>query len=151
MFTFRKNERLSGFRLRKLLFTRGKQEFIYPFRVRYMSFTEEELSELGSDKMPLPRSARFQYPAKCLVSVSRHNFRKASGRNRIKRLIKEAYRKNKTPFYAFLKDKGVYCMLALIYVGKREPGYLETENSIKEVLNRLMLILEKDRECKGSN
>ncbi len=122
--------------MRDLLFTRGKQDFCYPFRIKYMIFSDSAKGK-GSD--------HFHYPAKCLISVSRHNFRKASGRNRIKRLTREAYRKNKKAFYAFLKQRELRCTIALIYVAKEELDYSEIENRLGECLKRVMLLIDRGR------
>ncbi len=162
MQTFKKSERLCTFRLKELLFSQGKGFFVYPFRiVYYLISTEnleplfykddgvvfegnaEQLNEYIAGQNPswphrqLPPTAFFHQPAKMMVSVPRKNFKKATDRNRIKRLVKESYRKNKTDFYTFLKSRDLRCLLAFVYTGREILPYGETENKITLTLQKL--------------
>jgi len=143
MHTFKKNERLGNFRLRQLLFTRGKHFFHYPFRVVWLCFPREELPKVFPGKM-IPSNARFTYPSKFLVSVPRRNFNKAVHRNRVKRLVREAFRKNKNSFYSFLDRKNACCLLGMIYAGKNMPDYAATMRSVREVLDILAERIDKE-------
>jgi ribonuclease P protein component len=120
MQTFRKEERLSSTKLIELLFSSGQSFTISPFRVIWMKYDE-------------PLSA----PARLLVSVSKKYHKRAVDRNLIKRRIREAYRRNKSPFYSFLAGRGEYCLLALIYTGLQLKPSWEIEEKIISVLNRL--------------
>jgi len=143
MHTFKKNERLGNYRLRQVLFTQGRHLFHYPFRVHWFCFPREECTQLFSDKS-VHESARFSYPAKFLVSVSRRKKAKAVTRNRVKRVIKEAYRKNKSSFYSFLDKKQACCLLGMIYVGKEMPTYAHTVGAVQEILAMLAERIEKE-------
>ncbi len=143
MHTFKKNERLGNYRLQQILFTRGKHFFHYPFRVVYFCCPKNEMAHLYPEPL-MPGSARFRYPAKLLVGVSRKNIRKAVNRNRIKRLVKEGYRKNKSLFYPFLERKQACCLLGMIYVGREMPAYEHTKDSLQEALAMLTERIDKE-------
>ncbi len=96
-----------------------------------------------SDK-DVPGSARFRYPAKFLVSVSRRTKASAVTRNRVKRVVKEAYRKNKSSFYSFLDKKQACCLLGMIYVGKEMPTYAPAVVTLQEILAILAERIEKE-------
>jgi len=162
MQTFRKSERLCTFRLKELLFSQGQGFFVYPFRIVYYLISEDNLEPLfykddgmiyegNAEQLPelmarqnpsgphrqLPPTAFFHQPAKMMVSVPRKNFKKATDRNRIKRLVKESYRKNKSDFYTFLKSRDLRCLLAFVYTASEILPYSETENKIKLTLQKL--------------
>lgn len=162
MQTFRKSERLCTFRMKELLFNQGQGFFVYPFRIVYYLISTENLEPLfykndgmvyegNAEQLPgqnaaqnpswphrqLPPSAFFQQPVKMMVSVPRKNFKKATDRNYIKRLVKESYRKNKSDFYTFLKSRDLRCLLAFVYTGREILPYNETENKIKLTLQKL--------------
>lgn len=57
-------------------------------------------------------------PAQVLISVPKKNFKKAHDRNRIKRQLREVYRKNKSILYNSLTSKQQQACFLLGYVGK---------------------------------
>ncbi len=141
MYTYKKSERLGSVRLKKLLFAKGEHLFVYPFKVLFFVDGPGYPGLSWPGKRPLPPAAVFSYPAKCLVAVPGRLFKKAVERNRIRRLVKEAYRKNKSPFYTFLQGRGSHCLLAFIYVSKKTLPYSAIEEAVtaalKEVQNRI--------------
>lgn len=68
-----------------------------------------------------------------LISVSKKKIKKASGRNYIKRRIKESYRLNKH----LLKADGF--ILGFIFVGKPEMSFSEMEPRLIQILEKLSL------------
>ncbi len=88
----------------------------------------------------LPQSAVFIFPAKAIFTVSKKNVKNASDRNHIKRLVKEAYRKNKSSFYSFLKEKGLLCLVAFNYIGTQPP---KQENIEKHLVVSLQNIIKE--------
>ncbi len=69
------------------------------------------------------------YP-EILISVSKRSFKKAVDRNRIKRLIREAYRLQKTP----LPGK---TYMAFLFTGKEVPGFGQVERAVGAILDKL--------------
>ncbi len=137
MDTLKKNERLGNFYLREILFRRGKHMFHYPFLVIYLCSPQDDLSQWFTSRKRIASNARFDYPAKCLVGVSRRKIKKAVSRNRIKRLTREAYRQNKRDFYAFLKEKECVCMMAFIYTSVKMPAYRDIEGAVQTALETI--------------
>ena len=123
--TFRKEERLKSSKVIKLLFSSGKSFFVHPFKVNW-----QLREEMG------------RYPARILVSVSKKNFRKASERNHLKRLCREAYRNNKYVLYNFLEEKEIQCDFSIIYTGKDPESYSIIEKKIITLIQRFISELE---------
>jgi len=77
-------------------------------------------------------------PAQAGFSASRKLFPKAVDRNRIKRLMREAYRLQKTNFYALLEEKKLRLALMLIFTGRQIPGFHRMEQSVAAALDSLI-------------
>ena len=75
------------------------------------------------------------------VGVSSRNFKKSVDRNRIKRMIREAYRLQKLLLQNGLKDKNGELHIFIIYTGKEIPEYAEVHNKMKKVLDKLFGII----------
>lgn len=136
MQTLSKSERLGNFRLQKMLFSEGGSFFCHPFRVVYLVLKPE-------DEKP-ETSALFTHPVKTLFSVPARNIRKATARNRVKRLMKESYRKNKSGFYTFLNHRHEVCLLGLIYSVRQILPYREMESKIRLSLHKLEEAIQKN-------
>jgi len=65
------------------------------------------------------------------VSVPKRNFKRAVDRNRIKRLLREAYRNHKPS----VADGQQSYALMLIYIGKQKMDFSELSAKVEEVLN----------------
>lgn len=117
-YKFPKKERLSSKKMIDALFAKGASFHIYPFMVKYMP------SDEGVDCH------------KVLVSVSKKRFKRAVDRNRVKRLVKEAYRLQK-PHHLHALPEGKYWTIAYIYVGKKIHAYSMIEKKLIQSLRRL--------------
>lgn len=125
-YTFKKEERLCSIRLIQSLFHNGSSFVVYPFRVVYM---------------PVPL---LEVPAKVLVSVSKRRFKQAVIRNRLKRLMREAYRLEKqSDLYPFLHEHSLHLCLALQYVGQEELPLPLLREKMTKVFGRLKDELSK--------
>jgi ribonuclease P protein component len=121
--TLGKNERLKSRKLIEQLFSEGNKFGISPFRIFYLYKEEKKmLLQFG-------------------VGVSSRNFKKSVDRNRIKRMIREAYRIQKLLLQNALKDKNGALHIFIIYTGKEIPEYAEVHNKMKKVLDKLYSII----------
>ena len=116
-FTFRKSARLSRKKHIKELFEEGSSFFIFPFKVLYR---EDPQHLLPSNQV--------------LISVPKKFNKSAVKRNKIKRLIREAYRLNQH-ILSEASDKKYF--IAYIYVSGDILQYKEVENKLNKVLIRL--------------
>jgi ribonuclease P protein component len=121
--TFKKEERLSEKKLIESLFKDGKTFYKFPFKVFYYKLEEAEA-----------------YPAKVLISVSKRNFKRAVDRNHIKRLVREAYRKNKNILCEASNTENCRTtwVIGLIHTGNVIPEYEEVEKKIILILQELL-------------
>ena len=104
------------------LFEEGKGFSLYPFRVVVHLYDAENQEDA------LPR---------ILVSVSKKRFHHAIKRNRVKRLIRESWRKNKSELMKLCKEHNITLDVALVYNATVILKYGEIEEKMKKVVERL--------------
>jgi len=121
MQTFKKEERLCKNKIIKILFEEGKKFHVYPFKIIWM--------DIESDS---------KYPARILISVSKRFFKKAVDRNKIRRQIREVYRKNKSLFYEYLSRQKKQCVFTILYTDSAFIPFIELEKKIIIILQRLI-------------
>ncbi len=80
--TFKKQERLKKRKLIEQLFAEGKSITVFPIKLVYLQIDHQS-----------------PYKIQAGVSASKRNFKKAVDRNKLKRLLREVYRKNKYLIY----------------------------------------------------
>ena len=83
---------------------------------------------------------------KLLITVSKRHLKRAVDRNKVKRLVREAYRNNKNSFLASYKNNESSLMFGLIYNAKTILSYAEIEKKIILILQRL---IEQDEQAAG--
>ena len=118
--TFPKAEHLCGKTAIDKLYAEGKAFLSYPVRIVFRAAQKEEV------------------PARCLVNAPKKKFKHATDRNRIKRQIREAYRKNKHELYQLLEEKDYQLHLAITYIGDKIEPSAFIEKKIKVALARLI-------------
>jgi len=113
-FTFGKPEKLKSRKLIGKLFEEGKSVKKFPIRLVYLQTDHTS-----------------NFPIQAAFSVPKRNFKKAVDRNRIKRLLREAYRHEKGALYEQLETPYIFMFT---FIGKQEPTYLEVQQKIQHVL-----------------
>lgn len=85
-------------------------------------------------------------PVQVLIAVPKKNLRHAVDRNRMKRLIREAYRLNKHKIPDEYSKAGKHLDIAFIFLGKQPVSQAETVAAINVLLDRLIAKHEKNSE-----
>ena len=127
--TLKKKERLKSRKQIEALFQSGKSFMLFPFKVYYQFGT-------GDNTLP-PNCLRFG------IGVGARNFKKASDRNRIKRLAREAYRLQKTVLQEKLVKSRQHLALFFIYTGKELPDFAVVSVKMKLILERLIKMTDE--------
>lgn len=127
MFTFKKEERLSSRKQIGELIDKGSSFFLYPFRIVWL-------------EVDTPST----YPAQLLISVSKKRFKRAVDRNRIKRLIREAYRLQKEEaLYSWYRSSNKTLLMMVSYTGKT----IFTAKEVADKLNNCLLRFREKHEA----
>ncbi|MBI1221080.1 MAG: hypothetical protein GC180_00625 [Bacteroidetes bacterium] len=125
-FFFRKEERLSGLKPVQRLFTEKTGSiFIYPLRVNFLLHQDEDAP-----------------PLRVLLLASKKRFRRANVRNRVKRVLREVYRKNSHDLREALTSKNKKIDLSISFVGEKDMGSHEVEQIFLSIAERLMKSLD---------
>ena len=108
----------------KALFEQGAGVSVYPYRVIYLFRHDES----GRPTVRL------------LVSVSKKRFHHAVSRNRVKRLVREAWRRNKAPLYEICERDNNSVDVALVYTATVIHSYEEmlakTKKAVQEIVKK---------------
>lgn len=116
--TFKKSERLCSRILMDCLFQGdNRTATAYPLRAVFQPVEEEQQKGIS-----------------ILISVPKKRFHDAVDRNRVKRQIREAYRKNKHALAEQVAQSGKGLLVALIYVSAE----IETTEQIEKRMIRLL-------------
>lgn len=118
--TFSKDERLHSRKLIEQVAIEGKSFLVHPFKV-----------------IVLETAIETNHPAQVMMTAPKKKFPRAVDRNRIKRVMREAYRKNKYTLYTALNEQNKKLAIMLIYVGAELPEYKIAEDKIILILQRL--------------
>ena len=120
-YTFPKEEHLCRKKLIEELFSKQGSSFgVYPLRIVWIP-------------APAPTTA----PPQVLISVSKRTFKRAVDRNRLKRLIREAYRLNK---YRLTEQPNGHsiALLGIIFTGKEKSPLTLVKKKLISALYRLL-------------
>ena len=117
-----KEQRLYKKKAIQLLFEKGKGFNFYPLRVVVHAHASED------DEPTIPRF---------LVSVSKKRFHHAVKRNKVKRLVREAWRRNKSELIVKCEEHKITFDVALVYTATTILPYEEIEKKIKQLSLRL--------------
>lgn len=121
-FTLSKEERICSKKLINELFTgNGRSMTAFPLRVVFMKRT------IVDDQ---PRAAM-------LVSVPKRYFKHAVDRNRVKRQVREAFRRNKSIITQNLTDDHEAVAMAFVWLTDEKFPSSEVENRMVRLLTRI--------------
>jgi len=81
-------------------------------------------------------SAPLAQPVQVAFTVSKRRFKRAHDRNRVKRLMREAYRLNKHLLYQKLESENRKFVFVFVFFGNELPTQEEASNKIKRLLER---------------
>lgn len=117
-FKYSKKDKLKSKKLIEQLFSNGKAITVYPLKLIYLKtdFNDESLIKTG-------------------VSVSKRLHKTAVARNRIKRLLREAYRLNKPHF--FNNSNASYAFM-ILYLSKDGTTFDKLNNSMKLLFKKFI-------------
>ena len=130
-FTLGKNERLKSRKQIEELFDKGKTFVVSPFRIYYLlkEGFEQQIALLG-----------LQFG----VGVSGKNFKRAVDRNRIKRLVREAYRLQKNSLNEKTKAKKYSLPIFFTYTKKELPEFKMVNEKVAVILKKLETIIDEN-------
>lgn len=120
---FGKKEKLKSSILISRLFKEGRSLTKYPLKLVYL---------------PVERADFTTH--RTAVSVPKRNFKKAVERNFLKRLVREAFRKNK---YLVASNMNSTYAFLWIYIGKEKQSYLKLNAVAEELLKKFV---EKEKK-----
>ena len=123
-FSFSHSERLKFRKQIETLFQQGEAFSVYPFRVVY-SFSGQR--------------AEQDAPARVGFSVPKKKMRHAHQRNRIKRLLREAWRHRKQEVYATIPPN-IQLHLFFIFSGREIPDWPTTQKAMSKIIPNLQAL-----------
>lgn len=133
IYTLGKNERLKSRKQLDELFSRGVHFNLAPFRVSFMIIRIES----GESYKSQESWSRFG------VGVSSRHFKKATDRNRMKRLIRENWRLQKNELVAALQQQQKQIHVFLIYTGRELTDYETIQKATASVIKKLIRKIDK--------
>ena len=117
-FTFPKQEKLKSKKLIEKLFAKGNSVSNFPIKLVYL-------------KTSLPEEVKAQ----ATVAVPKKKFKNAVDRNRVKRLLRESYRLNKSIIFNNIEDNYAFVFL---YLDRDFPQFQPLEKSMEVLLQKFV-------------
>ncbi|MCB0663854.1 MAG: ribonuclease P protein component [Saprospiraceae bacterium] len=118
--TYTRKERLKNKTVISNLFSNGQSYSLYPIRVVYTTNPD----------------AKSDAPIQFALSVSKKKFKKAVDRNRVRRLIREAWRLEKETIIQTLPENAPPIALMIIFTGKEIPDFKTIKKSVGRIGSR---------------
>jgi ribonuclease P protein component len=124
-FSYNKKEKLKSRKRLEALFTSGAMFIVFPLKIFYQEVElQDNILKTG-------------------VGTSRKNFRKAVERNRIKRLLREAYRTEKPGLLNYLQQNKKQIALFFLYIDKSLPEYHVLKEKMQQAIEKLIKNLDE--------
>ncbi|RNC88133.1 MAG: ribonuclease P protein component [Winogradskyella sp.] len=123
-FKYSKKDKLKSKKLIEQLFSEGKTITVFPLRLVYLKtkFQDDSILKTG-------------------VSVSKRLHKNAIDRNRIKRLIREAYRLNKLKY--FNKSSTSYAFM-ILYISKDKARFEDLDSKMNVLFEKFLKHTENE-------
>ncbi|MEP6467692.1 MAG: ribonuclease P protein component [Parafilimonas sp.] len=119
-FSYNKTEKLKSKKQLDALFANAKSFVVFPVKVWYdLPVVQDNIIKTG-------------------VGVSSRHFKKAVHRNRVKRLLREAYRTEKQPLHIYLNSNKKQVAVFLLFIDKVMPEYDLIKAKMKLCMARLI-------------
>lgn len=125
-FSYNKQEKLKSRKLIEHVFAARQSLSVFPLKILYI----------------VPET-EMDFFIKTGVGTSSKTFKKAVDRNRIKRLLREVYRLNKTPLHNFLNEHKKQLAVFILYTGKEMPQMAELQIKMPLAINKLIKALHE--------
>lgn len=119
-YTYKKSERTKSRKQVEKLFRQGQTFTLFPLKLYYL---QEQTKTVG---------------VKAGFAVSTRNFKNASDRNRIKRLMREAYRTSNAALKEYSSQHQKEIVLFIIYLDKNLPEYSIVQTKMQQALKKLV-------------
>ncbi len=129
-FTFKRAERLKSRTVIEQLFKHGQSFAQYPLR---LVWTVQEARQSA-------------FPVQFALAVPKKKLKKAVQRNRIRRLVREAYRLNKHRLYEAMKEAPHQLAFLVIYTGQEELPFKDIEAAMQQMLRRFIKKWRSDNQ-----
>ncbi len=127
--TFPKSQRLYSHTDLQWMFSKGQSFYFYPFVCYYNIVYNAN-----------------KFESKVAVSVSKKRFKHAVDRNKIKRLVREAYRHNKHLIYSTLQHENMELHVVFVYTERKILSYYFINKKLILLINKLLEICSKKNE-----
>jgi ribonuclease P protein component len=118
--SYGKKEKLKSRKELDALFNGGKSFLVFPVKVFYAN-TDATTPAIKTG-----------------VGVSSRYFKKATDRNRVKRLLRETYRTEKAPLLEVVAQGNIVLNVFLLYVDKTLPEYSNLKKVMANIIQKLI-------------
>ncbi len=128
-FRFTKQEKLTGETVVTELFLQGASFIAYPVRVVWSASKSEDSPSL-----------------KVLMSVPKKKLKHAVDRNRVKRLLREAYRLQKEELTILVAEQHLQVRMAFVWIPNEVLDYAKVEKKVLDALSKMQKLLSSEKQ-----
>ncbi len=138
IFTYQKADKLKSRKQTQYLFAKGQSMNAFPIKLIYTIESEEQLNTVLPNPYLNLADIKENGQLQAGVGAPSRTFRKAVLRNKVKRLLREAYRLEKPTFIASKPFQGFRVNLFFLYTDAIILSQAEIQEKIKQLLARLI-------------